>query len=528
MSFNIQIQKIESLLEERIGLSPESVGPDTIAKAIYHRMSCCGLSDNEREGRMAYLAHLGTSEKEWESLIREVVVPETWFFRNKASFRYLGGHVRFEWLPAANPDRVLRVLSVPCSTGEEPCSIAMTFLNMGVPKEIEKGRFHIDAVDVSVAALQKAGLGIYGPESFRGEDVAFRDRHFKEMSGENAVSEGHESRPIPLSPVGGPTSLVGFEIHPTVRKMVHYMRGNLLDEDFLSHEMPYDIIFFRNLLIYLSDAAKERAMRVIDRLLARNGILFVGHVERPLVCNSAKKTRFAWIRQAGVFACRRADGGQGSKARGKGKGAGGKRQGARGKGKGARGKGKGERGGGQGAIEKDVEGRPPDPPMSIDQKHRSQALIGGHRRQASPLAHCPLPIVHRPDPPTSPDKKRCREHALTGGHQGPHPSPAKESLLCAARRFADQGALDSSLELCERQLAEDPFHIQAHFLIGLIWNAMGEEVRAEEYFNKTLYLDPNHHEAMSHLALIMENRGLADKAEHLRQRIQRTFRKIEA
>ncbi|OQX02762.1 MAG: hypothetical protein BWK80_57170, partial [Desulfobacteraceae bacterium IS3] len=58
-------------------------------------------------------------------------------------------------------------------------------------------------------------------------------------------------------------------------------------------------------------------------------------------------------------------------------------------------------------------------------------------------------------------------------------------------------------------------------------NAINDEVRAEEYFNKTVYLDPNHYEALSHLALILEHRGDMNGAVRLRQRVQRILLKSE-
>ncbi|OQY60468.1 MAG: hypothetical protein B6245_01210, partial [Desulfobacteraceae bacterium 4572_88] len=95
------------------------------------------------------------------------------------------------------------------------------------------------------------------------------------------------------------------------------------------------------------------------------------------------------------------------------------------------------------------------------------------------------------------------------------------ALLETAREMADRGFLDQAFRLCEKYLVKDPFHAQPHFLMGLICNAMGNEEKAEAYFNKTVYLDPAHYEALSHLALIMERRGEQDRAVHLIHRAQR-------
>lgn len=438
---------IASLLEEKIGLSAEAVGADTIAKAVRRRMSECGLSAaDESEGLSLYLSRLRTSEEEWEKLVETVVVPETWFFRNQASFSFLKGYVRFEWLPE-NKGQVLRVLSIPCSTGEEPYSIAMTFADMGVPEEIAKGRFHIDAADISEKAIQKARTGIYGRESFRGEDLSFRDRCFERLANTDT-----------------------YKIHTYIRNMVRFMKGNLLDSRILAGEKPYHIIFCRNLLIYFTNTAKEQVIAAIDRLLARNGILFVGHVERPLISGSDKNLRFVWIRQAGVFACRRAG-------------------------------------------------------QTLQRQNDR-----GHRPGLRPLSAEKTPILHESGmlssgtglSDTESQKGKAESRIGSDGTVS-----SLDALLDAARRLADRGALNESLELCERCLNEDPFHSRAHFLAGLIYNAMNNEARAEEYFNKTVYLDPNHYEALSYLALIMEHRGDVNGAARLRQRAQRVLLKSE-
>ena len=147
---------IETMLREKIGLDANSIGSRTIARAVEKRQIACGL-----EAR-SYLYYLQTTAKELEELIETVVIPETSFFRDKEPFVYLSQYVTTEWLKTNS--NILRVLSVPCSTGEEPLSIAMTLLDSGLAPT----QFRIDAVDISKRALLKATLAIYSKRSFRG------------------------------------------------------------------------------------------------------------------------------------------------------------------------------------------------------------------------------------------------------------------------------------------------------------------------------------------------------------------------
>lgn len=431
---------IEAMLEQRIGLSPESIGRETIAKALDRRRNALGLADEA-----AYRDLLARSRAEMDELIELVVVPETWFFRNKESFAFLTRQVRSEWLPRPEP-AVLRVLSIPCASGEEPFSIGMALLDAGLPPE----RFRIDAVDISPAALSKARRGVYGRESFRGKHLSFRDRYF--------------------IPVAG-----GYQVIPELRDLIRFQRGNLMDESALADEAPYDVVFCRNLLIYLSEGARIRAMEVIGRLLARKGLLFLGHVERPLVCGAG----YVGIRQPGVFVCQRL-----------------------------------------------TDAPPVTPPTPA--KARSVP-------PSSPR-HPPKACSHRPSTDGSPPRRVNTTGAPPVRKPATVPSPAapgnrvNETVsetspagtdLQEAQRLADGGDLETAARICEQCLSQNAFHIGAHFLMGLICHAQDDEERAEAHFNKALYLDPNHHEALSHLAFIMEHRGQRSQAERLRQRAHR-------
>ena len=121
-----------------------------------------------------------------------MVVTETWFFREKQPFAALVRLVIEEWLPA-HPTGKLRLLSVPCSSGEEPYSMAMALMDAG----FLAARFEISAVDISSRALAFAQRAIYGRNSFRGADLEFRARHFRIVPSGLCPERGRET-PGPL------------------------------------------------------------------------------------------------------------------------------------------------------------------------------------------------------------------------------------------------------------------------------------------------------------------------------------------
>lgn len=262
------MRRIEALLRQEIGLDAASIGSSLIERTIRLRMK-----HHDLKQPADYLKLLRASRAEFNELTEAVVVTETWFFRDREPFNTFTQFALGEWLPR-HPTGVMRILSVPCASGEEPYSLAMALLDAGVATE----RFQIDAVDISTTALDRAARGIYGKNSFRGPDLEFRDRHF-----------------VPMA--------AGYALNLEVRRHVAFTRDNVLDEGFLAEAAPYDFIFCRNLLIYFDRTTQILALAKLHHLLAADGVLFVGPAEVPLVSEGG----FTSINQPHAFACRKTD-----------------------------------------------------------------------------------------------------------------------------------------------------------------------------------------------------------------------------
>ena len=238
---------VERLLAERIGLDPSSVGEGLIARGVHARMTALGL-----RSRADYERALLDRGDEVQALVEEVVVPESWFFRDDRPFQVLASFARSGWL--TNPSRPpLAALSIPCAGGEEPYSIAMTLLEAGLPVD----RFRVNAVDVSARALARAIAGVYGSNSFRGADSPLRSTYFREQNG-------------------------AFTLGLAVRSSVRFHLGNLLDPSLFADRPPFDAVFCRNVLIYLDDEARIPGLRDPDP---------AGRRRRPAVPRSRRSDR---------------------------------------------------------------------------------------------------------------------------------------------------------------------------------------------------------------------------------------------
>ncbi len=404
--------RVAALLKEKMGLDAESIGVASVERAVRRRLAALGLEDVQ-----VYWERLISAEQELQELIEAVVIPETWFFRDSEAFAALVRMVREEWL-ATHAEGTLRILSLPCSTGEEPFSVAMALLDGGLPSS----RFHIDAIDISTRAIGWAERGVYGKNSFRGNDLGFRDRYF----------EAAER---------------GYRLSDAVRRQVQFRHGNLLSAGWLHGAHGYDAIFCRNVLIYFDRVTQCRAVEVLGRLLSPSGLLFVGPSEAGLLLDHG-------LASAGIplaFAFRR-----------------------------------------------NVEPGP----------HRRS------RRTGSPAAI--LTRTNRSHPSKS----------ASISPSPPKPNPAAnvavaEHWMEQAHRLANQGKLVEALEYCERNADCEPPSAETHHLIGLLHDAAGRVREAAEHYRKALYLDPQHSEALAHLAVALQKQGDALGAQRLLERANR-------
>ncbi len=99
---------------------------------------------------------------------------------------------------------------------------------------------------------------------------------------------------------------------------------------------------------------------------------------------------------------------------------------------------------------------------------------------------------------------------------------AEQTLLEQASELANQGRFDDAIAACERSIRLKGSSATTFYLMGMIWQASGERERAEACFQKAVYLDPTHDEALLALALLAERRGDQRAASGFRRRAERS------
>jgi len=258
------VKDIVSFIIKVSGIDPSIVNIeafDIILKRI--------MDDKGIYGRCEYLLWLEDHPEGIQELIEKVVVLETWFFRDEKPFVLLQDRALEK---TASSNIPFRVLSVACSTGEEPYSMVMALLDSGVPPE----GFVVDAIDISKKALATAKEGIYGKYSFRSNELGFRGRYFRK--------DGDV-----------------YKLSQDVIEKVSFYQGNILDENIAKLFVHYDMVFCRNILIYFNSVSRKKLIHILYKSLKQDGILVIGHSEVGRVVSS----HFESLNKRGTFAYRK-------------------------------------------------------------------------------------------------------------------------------------------------------------------------------------------------------------------------------
>ena len=514
----MSLEHLEQLLREHIGLDTDTIGRHVLEHAVDLRR--CKLDLPTRE---AYIQTAATDTLEWDELVELLVVPETWFFRGEMTYDFLRHFVRTD-PHLSQPHSVLRILSAPCSTGEEPYSIVMSLFHDGWPAD----RLVVEGIDLSQRSLAFAGKAHYGARSFREKTPlanACLNRFFTEEDGMRQLS-------------------------PEIRNAVRFRHVNVASPAFTAATLTagigrYDIIFCRNLMIYLHDAERRRLCDSLLHMLRPGGVVFAGHAD-PI---SRIDPRFEIVQPIGAFMYRcasesdrnttttdrrtstikssdstatRPSGLRLTKPSKK-------------------------------IVEK------PNPTKSTPATVSAQTELQRETKrpsrrvstagftennpaQTSPAIAAPDAISsHSPDsvPPSSsgasssltdlgPIQKPGQTRPAPG-NQSPAPAVTNsKDVLAEAIEAANQGDFGKATERCRQYLETTPQNAAAYCLLGLILQSQQQFDEARALYERALYLDPDHTESLTHLMLDAQRLGDRVAAENYARRLRRLQEKLLA
>jgi chemotaxis protein methyltransferase CheR len=244
-----RLTRFAELIEQRLGLqyAGSSLAElEAIMTARMRELQCRSVD--------AYLRQLESDvsmHEELRELAAKLTTGETYFFRIPEQLSVFS-EVAIPRLTRDDPARPLRILSAGCSTGEEPYTLAMTLAELGplAPAEVS-----ILGIDINPEALAKARHGSYSAWAMRATPPDCVEKYFRRERGQ-------------------------FILNESVQAMVRFEERSIAREDYQFWQPHgFDVIFCRNVIMYLSARVVSEAIGRFARALAPDGFLFLSHAE---------------------------------------------------------------------------------------------------------------------------------------------------------------------------------------------------------------------------------------------------------
>ena len=206
-----------------------------------------------------YLLYDKNRDEELISIVDILTVNETYFFREQNQLKTFSEEILPELRQTNKDKKKLRIWSAGCSTGEEPYTIAMLILEMGL---FYDWNIDITGSDINQRVLQVARSGLYRKNSFRTTDGYFLKKYFREEDSLCRITDA-------------------------VKKHVNFNHLNLLDPFKVKLVGPMDAIFCRNVLIYFDHPSRRRVIEMFYDRLSEGGYLLLGHAESLMNISTA-------------------------------------------------------------------------------------------------------------------------------------------------------------------------------------------------------------------------------------------------
>jgi len=235
------LTKIILILRDHGGIDFSFYKENTIIRRLERRVSI-----NRYQTLEEYLEFLKESDKEKDTLQRELLIGVTRFFRDTEAFDALKKKV----FPGLLKKKTIRVWSAACSTGEEAYSLAI-MINEFLEAHNVSADIKIFATDIDRYAIEYAGRGFYPDSVVSDMDPGLLVKYF--IRKEN-----------------------GYQISESIRKTVVFATHNLLKDSPFSR---IDLLVCRNLFIYFKPDIQAKVLGMFYYSLSSDGALFMGNSE---------------------------------------------------------------------------------------------------------------------------------------------------------------------------------------------------------------------------------------------------------
>ena len=202
-----------------------------------------------------YIKYIQENPVEINLFLDKFTINYTYFFRNSSIYENFEKFIKLYANNNNNNNRPLRIWSAPCATGDEPYSIAMILDQLKNKNKIFPD-FEIVASDIDPTAIKLANEGIYGEYSIH-------------ETPENYLTTYFSKEETDLGPK--------FKLSKEIKKKVEIIKEDIIKGHQKNYK--YDVIFCRNLFIYINQFAREKLLRILESHLFDGGLLVLGGSE---------------------------------------------------------------------------------------------------------------------------------------------------------------------------------------------------------------------------------------------------------
>ncbi len=242
---------LRDLVNRKFGILLKGDKRLTLHTKVSHRLGILGLESYSDYYK--YIMSDPTGD-ELYALASHITNNETYFFREQNQLEVFVNILRDIKKQKEDDRHFVKILSVASSSGEEAYSLNMIIQEKGL--FIWDWDISITGIDIDKNAIQKAREACYSKNSFRSinGNKPMVDKYFTE--------EGDR-----------------YRLKKFLTKNVEFRNGNILDHATFEGFDSVDVIFCRNVFIYMSDEAIEKIINNFYRCISDKGYLFIGSAE---------------------------------------------------------------------------------------------------------------------------------------------------------------------------------------------------------------------------------------------------------
>ena len=433
-------------------------------------------------------AEPGGNRSEWQELYSILTINESYFFRDSNQFKLLTDRLlpdlisrnqaQAESSTALATKPRLRIWSAGCSTGEELYSIAIALTELGF--DWDRWDAQLVGTDISMAAIESARRGIYSNWSFRQIPPAIQQKYF----------DSHHQL---------------YKICDSIQRRVVFRCGNLLNDRVpnpASGLCDLDLIFCRNVFIYLDSHAIGQIIQKFHSALVPQGYLLTGHTE--LYSQDISQFQTLSFPESVVYKKPLWS----------------------------------EKTTSLGRVEPAQQLSPQQlspqrlTAQRLEPKRRATATRGNtvHHHGQRLRSHVPhsKPATPNPDSDRNPGLQQALQAAEALLHQRAYASAIQQAQSIytahphcdaarkiAAQAYANSGLYDQAKQLCNQVLSRHPLSVDMHYLLAQIAEDQNDLETTKDHLRKIIYLDASYVKAYLDLASIYELEKQPDKTQKM-------------